>query len=131
MTSPDEDFDYNQFSINATFSFFLLSNSFIPLNMAVINLLTMYFYSSIVFADPQFIHNDPEHSAERGNIHSIKIKAMDLTQDLVLTNHIFCDKTGTLTRNLLIFRNLLIEGANFSAEESIESFTSQLKSHNF
>jgi magnesium-transporting ATPase (P-type) len=50
--SQDEDFDFNQTSINALFSFFLLSNSFIPLNMAVINFLTWYFYSLLSWADP-------------------------------------------------------------------------------
>jgi hypothetical protein len=62
LTDPDEDFDYNQFSINAVFSFFLLSNSFIPLNMAVINFLTMYFYTVIVFHDPQFKNAEKSNS---------------------------------------------------------------------
>lgn len=49
---------------------------------------------------------------------------MDLMQDLILTNHIFCDKTGTLTKNELIFRNLVIEGVNFSADKSMDEYNS-------
>lgn len=55
LSSLDEKYDFNQTSIYAVFSFFLLSNSFIPLNMAVINFLTWYFYSLLTWADPQFI----------------------------------------------------------------------------
>jgi magnesium-transporting ATPase (P-type) len=52
---------------------------------------------------------------------------MDLMQDLVKTNHIFCDKTGTLTKNQLIFRNMIFEDSNFSADEGMDKFKSQLK----
>lgn len=106
LKKMDEEFDYQMTSVNAVFTFFLLFNSFIPLNMAVINFLTMYLYSAITKSDPQFI--GVERSEQKGSVQGIKIKALDLLQDLVLTNHIFCDKTGTLTKNQLIFRDMVI-----------------------
>lgn len=97
--------------------------------MAVINFLTMNLYSGIVRRDLQFV--SIEKSLKKGSAQGIKIKALDLMQDLVLTNHIFCDKTGTLTKNKLIFRNLLFEGNNFSAEISLEDFKNQIDNSSF
>ena len=44
----------------------------------------------------------------RGSINNI-----NLLDDLGRVNHIFCDKTGTLTKNNLIFRSLAYDNQLF------------------
>lgn len=60
-----------------------------------------------------FLENDSEmvsvqHSEEQDEIVSCSVKNMIVIDDLSRVNHIFCDKTGTLTKNQLIFRGLAI-----------------------
>lgn len=43
---------------------------------------------------------------------------MQLPEELGTVNHIFSDKTGTLTKNELIFRKISINGELFESETS-------------
>ena len=45
-------------------------------------------------------------SIENGQIIRCNINNLNLMDDLGRINHIFCDKTGTLTKNKLSFRKL-------------------------
>ena len=45
-------------------------------------------------------------SIENGQIIRCNINNLNLLDDLGRINHIFCDKTGTLTKNKLSFRKL-------------------------
>ena len=42
-----------------------------------------------------------------------EVKNFTMTEDLGKVNHIFCDKTGTLTKNHLIFKGLGVKDATF------------------
>lgn len=58
-----------------------------------------------------------EKSLESGKIKGCTVKNMELIQDFAMVNNLFCDKTGTLTKNVLIFKCLtfgkdLIEVSN-------------------
>jgi len=33
-----------------------------------------------------------------------------MLEDIARINHIFCDKTGTLTKNQLIFKSIVVDG---------------------
>lgn len=48
-------------------------------------------------------------ASETGLI-SCKVQSLQLPEELGYVNHIFSDKTGTLTKNELIFRKLAIRG---------------------
>lgn len=116
----EQEKDLNATAINALFSFFLLFNSFIPLNMAVINFLTWFFYTAVVRADPLMIGE--ARSVQKNEVQKCKVKNMDLIQDLVLTNNLFCDKTGTLTKNLLVFHSLIADNKTFSFNKDEKAF---------
>ena len=41
-----------------------------------------------------------------------------MLEDMSKINHIFCDKTGTLTKNEMIFRILVIKNSSFRVENN-------------
>ena len=54
-----------------------------------------------------------KQSIEEGQIVKCNINNINLLEDLGRVNHIFCDKTGTLTKNNLIFRSLAFDDQVF------------------
>lgn len=66
-------------------------------------------------------------SAEQSDSEHIvgcSVKNINVLDDFAKVNHIFCDKTGTLTKNELIFRSLGCGKAQFHAGSS---FNTELK----
>jgi magnesium-transporting ATPase (P-type) len=114
-------------AVDAIFKYYLLLNGVIPLNLAVIVRLGLMFYVGFVTADAQMISG--EKSLQSGELKGCKVKNLELMQDFSLINNIFCDKTGTLTKNQLIFKTLVVNGHTFSVDEGMEKFTSSIKSH--
>ena len=55
---------------------------------------------------------------------------MQLPEELGTVNHIFSDKTGTLTKNELIFRKISINGKLFESETSEKLLKSVYNSNN-
>ena len=49
---------------------------------------------------------DEQKSLEAGDVISCNVHNPDKLDEVAKVNHIFCDKTGTLTQNKLIFRTL-------------------------
>lgn len=45
-----------------------------------------------------------------GDLISATVHSMQLPEELGAVNHIFCDKTGTLTKNQLEFRGISFKG---------------------
>lgn len=45
-----------------------------------------------------------------GDLINAKVQSMQLPEELGCINHIFCDKTGTLTKNELEFRGISFKG---------------------
>ena len=52
-----------------------------------------------------------------GQVKHLECHSLALTEELGLVEYIFCDKTGTLTKNELIFREIaLADGTKFTFE---------------
>jgi len=58
-----------------------------------------------------------ERSIEEGTIIGCNVKNTLLIEDFAQINHIFCDKTGTLTKNKLIFKSIAIGELNYNFQE--------------
>ena len=54
-----------------------------------------------------------------------------MIEDLAKVNHIFCDKTGTLTKNQLIFKAMGFNDKTFQIDDetpsALKTFTDQVK----
>lgn len=49
-----------------------------------------------------------EKSEQAKTIKGCTVRNLELIQDFALVNNLFCDKTGTLTKNMLVFNSLAI-----------------------
>ena len=49
-----------------------------------------------------------------------EVKNFTMTEDLGKVNHLFCDKTGTLTKNHLIFRGLAVAKDEFNIKPDLK-----------
>ena len=47
------------------------------------------------------------------NKKSIKVNSINLNEELGQIDYIFCDKTGTLTQNLLQFKKIFVNGWSY------------------
>ena len=111
------------------FSFYLLFNQFVPMELLIS--LEMVQIFNIVFMD-----NDTEMTyvdEVRGQL-NCQAKSMSLHEDLGQVNYLFCDKTGTLTQNELLFNkwscggNILERGMEVATcQEDIERFKNFLR----
>ena len=77
--------------------------------------------------DVQMINE--EKSLESGEIKGCKVKNLELMQDFSMINNIFCDKTGTLTKNILIFNCLVVDGSSFSIKDGKDKYAESIKNH--
>uniref|UniRef100_A0A8D2BZU1 Phospholipid-transporting ATPase n=1 Tax=Sus scrofa TaxID=9823 RepID=A0A8D2BZU1_PIG len=64
-----------------------------------------------------FLHNDLDLYDEETDM-SIQCRALNITEDLGQIQHIFSDKTGTLTENKMVFRRCTIMGREYSHQEN-------------
>ena len=54
-----------------------------------------------------FMEKDVElHNIEAGN--SFKVQNLSMHEEMGQIQYLFCDKTGTLTKNMLVFREMSI-----------------------
>lgn len=89
--------DTLKYASNLMVSFYLLLNGLLPLDLVVVFMLSKLFYTISVEFDYQMI--DVQKSIDSGVIKGCDVKNLELLQDFSLINNIFCDKTGTLTKN--------------------------------
>jgi magnesium-transporting ATPase (P-type) len=87
-------------------SFYLLNNSFIPLDLVVLIDLAKILYSLWLESDV--------------SVFGLQVKNMSLHEDLAQVEFLFCDKTGTLTQNELRFRGLCLRSRPIVASPRIE-----------
>lgn len=79
-------------------------NALLPIELPISLIANKVFYSFFIYHDINLICE--KQSVDDGQIARCNIKNLNLLEDLGRVNHIFCDKTGTLTKNNLIFRGL-------------------------
>lgn len=91
-------------SVKVFFSFFLVLNAFVPLNLAVMLELSKLWYTSFMESDGTILQPD----FETKQIKHLECHSISLHEELGLVEYIFCDKTGTLTRNELLFKELAL-----------------------
>ena len=80
--------------------FFLLFRLLIPFEVVVILEFAKWRYSNLVEQDSHL------YNIENG--HSIKVHNMSMHEEMAQIKYLFCDKTGTLTKNQLTFREMKI-----------------------
>eukprot|EP01038_Epipyxis_sp_PR26KG_P007375 gene7375-10046_t len=87
------------------FYFFLLHATFIPVSLYVSMAVIRYFQS-------YFMMNDLEMYYEKTDTPAL-VRTMTLNEELGQVSHIFSDKTGTLTCNVMDFRKASINGVTY------------------
>ena len=102
---PEENLNTELWTWKTTITFYLLYGGLFPLDLPCTLLFVriLYIYISLE-NDVEMVC--PEKSAEQGELVGCSVKNIALLEDLAKINHVFCDKTGTLTKNELIFRQL-------------------------
>jgi P-type E1-E2 ATPase len=93
-------------AVSAFFSFIIIMNSMIPMDL-IVGLEAIYMIGR------QFIENDHMMAvvdSEVGCIQKCKVQTLNLVEELAEINYMFCDKTGTLTQNILTFKKVAIAG---------------------
>jgi phospholipid-transporting ATPase len=87
------------------FYFFLLHATFIPVSLYVSMTLVRFFQS-------HFMNNDLEMYYEATDTPAL-VRTMTLNEELGQISHVFTDKTGTLTCNVMDFRKASINGISY------------------
>jgi len=86
--------------VKAFFRFYLVVNSFVPLDLLVIIEISKMFYTGFIEADATMMEAD----YLMRDIKQAKCNTLNLHEELGQVEYLFCDKTGTLTKNELVFR---------------------------
>lgn len=109
-------------------SFYLMFNMLIPLDLAITLLFAKMFYVLMIQAD--WAMHDLEKSHADRVLVGCEVKNLEILEDLSRITQIFCDKTGTLTKNELIFRGMSVGTSSFGyAEQSEEDRKDRDKSN--
>jgi magnesium-transporting ATPase (P-type) len=80
-------------SIKAFFSFYLIVNSFVPLDLLVALEISKLVYTPYMEEDGEMMV--PDYVV--GDIKGMECHTLSLHEELGLVQYVFCDKTGTLT----------------------------------
>jgi len=99
------DINYGAYFVIQYFYFFLLHATFIPVSLYVSMTLIRFFQS-------YFMNNDLEMYYEKTDTPSV-VRTMTLNEELGQISHVFSDKTGTLTCNVMDFRKASINGVSY------------------
>ncbi|CAN0256362.1 unnamed protein product, partial [Pylaiella littoralis] len=91
---------FTQFLYNA-----LLLNSFIPISLYVSMNFVRFIQGWFMNQDLEMYHDESDTPA--------RVRTMNLNEDLGQVSHIFSDKTGTLTCNIMDFRKFSVGGISY------------------
>ncbi len=81
-------------------SVYLIVNQFVPLDMLVAIEICKLVYTGLMENDVEMVVPDYDKRDTQGFV----ANHLGLHEELALVEYIFCDKTGTLTQNELVFR---------------------------
>ena len=87
------------------FSFFLLLNSLIPISLIVNLELVKFLLTFFVQLDLKMYSKTQDQPA--------KVQSMNILEELGAIDYIFCDKTGTLTANIMNYKGCNIAGVTY------------------
>ena len=107
--------DKEEVTARSMMSFFLLLNTIVPLDLGVVLNIVKGIYTLKMIYDYEMV--DVERSEQDNSIVGCNVKNLTMVEDLAKVNHIFCDKTGTLTKNELIFRSIAFDGTSFMVDD--------------
>ena len=102
------------------FSFFILLNSLIPISMIVSLELVKFIQTFYLEMDLKMYSEEQDRPA--------KVQAMSILEELGCIDYILCDKTGTLTANIMEFKGCNIAGVTYiglSADGNNDHFDTQ------
>jgi magnesium-transporting ATPase (P-type) len=122
--------DYGKYSGTAFMSFYLLFCNILPLDMAITLMLSKLLLVQIVQADWHMV--DFERSCQEGDLIGCAVKNLTMLEDFAQINHLFCDKTGTLTKNELVFKVMAVGTHTFTTVEDdtrFAKFSQKIKNH--
>jgi magnesium-transporting ATPase (P-type) len=97
-----DDSELGFWTLKAFFRFYLVVNSFVPLDLLVIIELSKLFYTNFIEMDAWMM--EPDYLMKE--IKQAKCNTLNLHEELGQVEYLFCDKTGTLTKNELVFRGI-------------------------
>ncbi|RAW43334.1 Phospholipid-transporting ATPase [Phytophthora cactorum] len=85
------------------FTFLILYNNLVPISLYVSLDMVKVFQAKNIASDPEMCHEGTYANA----------RTSDLNEELGQVHHIFSDKTGTLTCNIMEFRKCFIAGVSY------------------
>ncbi|VDL57277.1 unnamed protein product [Hymenolepis diminuta] len=108
----------SEVSSNIPLSAFINFLTFVIIFQAVIPLPLYLTIEGVKMVILFFMNNDIELYDPMRN-KRIEVHAFNIPEDLGQIEYVFCDKTGTLTKNKMIFKRAVINGIDYCADEEI------------
>ena len=89
------------------FTYFIIFTSFIPISLLVTIDFVKFFQKFTMQWDLDMYYEETDTP--------MRVRCSDLSESLGMVNHVFSDKTGTLTCNVMEFRKCSINGKSYGA----------------
>lgn len=91
-------------------SFFIMLMRLVPLDLIFNTEIGKIVVSKMIENDFEMVKLETNEETGETEMINCRVQSMQLPEELGCVNHIFCDKTGTLTKNELEFRGISFKG---------------------
>lgn len=105
VLNPDKTVPKGKLLLKAFMSVYLIVNQFIPLDLLVAIEISKLILTGLMEWDTQMMVEDNDVK----DVVGFRANHLGLHEELALVDYVFCDKTGTLTQNEMVFRALSIQ----------------------